>query len=430
MKPSANMALSNDEHSMIFSNHFPVAFAPKGQGSAPTNDYNLILTCTVQIASAFLFAMFGMLLPAPWGYLCWAGVFLILFFRVATILVFLMAVVKGRYMHEFYRSSFFFWGWWPMWLFITTAAATVIGYLIGSHVETNFLGPYFELKKLQKYSDINPEHVPGERIQDAGLVDFTNFVEMDRAKGGCYMNKGNTYCIAPIVNGGEVKYGMEGMPRTGSFDYFAVGVNCCPCPNRDFQCGEWRNPIASGGIRSLDVKARPFFQLALDDWQASYQKTAKNPMFFEWVQDAEWTWKGMWNRSLHIVLLSTACTISIALSIGFLLDKFLQILWQQDIVAPRSCFAPAYGLDGVTELLLPKMFYRYQQEQQQIASMPVSVEWKPQRGPGSAGDDSKVAQQYGATESMTNKALEAFMTPPGADVGSVRMPGSNYGLGY
>jgi len=430
MKPNANMALSNDEHSMIFSHHFGINFAPKGQGSAPTNDYGLILTCTVQVASAFLLAMLGMILPTPFHLICWACVFCILICRVATIILFLMAVVKGRYMQQFYRSSFFFWGWWPMWLFVSTLGATIVGYSIGHYIQTDCLGPYFELGKLQKYSDVNPEHVPGVRIQDAGLVDFTNFVEMDRAKGGCYMNAGNTYCIAPIVNGGEVKYGMDGMPRTGSFDYFAVGINCCPCPNRDFQCGEWRNPIASGGLRSLDVKARPFFQLALDDWEASYQKTSKNPLFFEWVQDAEWKWKGMWNRALHIGILAAACGVSIALSIGFLLDKILQALWSADIVAPRACFAPAYGFDGLTELLLPKMFYRYQQEQAQIASMPVSAEWKEQRGPGSAGDDSKVAQQYGATDSMASNALEAVMTPPGAAVGSTRMPLSNYGVGY
>jgi len=429
MKPNANMALSNDEHSMIFSNHFGIAFAPKGQGSAPTNDYGLILTCTVQIASAFLCSMMGMLLPRPFNWLCWACVFCILVCRIATIVVFLMAVIKGRYMHEFYRSSFFFWGWWPMWLFVTTLAATFLGFSIGNYIWTTCLGPYFELKKLQKYEDINPEHIPGVRIQDAGLVDFTSFAEMDRAKGGCYMDKGDTYCIAPIVNGGEVKYGMDGMPRTGSFDYFAVGKNCCPCPNRDFQCGEWRNPIASGGIRSLDVAARPFFQLALDDWQASYQKTAKNPLFFEWVQDAEWTWKGMWNRALHIGVMSAAAGVSIALSIGFLLDKILQALWSADIVAPRACFAPAHGFDGLTELLLPKMYYRYQQEQQQIASMPVSAEWKEQRGPGSAGDDGKLAQDYGATDSLTNQMLETAMAPPGARAGSTQMPFANYGVG-
>lgn len=398
MKPkAANMALTTDEHSMIFSHHFGIAFRPTGQGSAPSNDYGMILTATVQISSAFLLAMAASCLSFPLSLFCWVAVGLILFFRFITFVLFLMAAFGGKYLKEFYRSSLFFWGWWPVFLLVSTAGAAVCGQQIGSYIETTCLGPYFELKKLQAYKGINPDYIPGSRIQDAGLVDFTEFVELDRAKGGCYMAQGNTYCVSPIVNGGEVKYGLAGSPRSGSYDYFAVGVNCCACPNRDFKCGEWNNPIASGGLRSLDEKSRPFFKLALDDWQASYQKTARNPMFFEWVQDAEWAWKGLWNRALHVGCLAAACGVSIALSVGFFLDKILQMLWQRDIVAPRSCFAPAHGFDRWTELLLPKMYYRYVQEQQEIAAMPVTAEWKPQRGPGSAKEDAQVAKHYGAT---------------------------------
>jgi len=403
MKPNTNMALSNDEHAMIFSHNFSIAFAPKGQGSAPSNDYDQILFCAVQMTGAFLFSMLGMILPMPWNVICFAFVFCILFFRLLTILVFFAAVLKGRYTNKFYRSALYFWGWWPMWIMVTTLGAAVLGYSLGDWLWKSNLGPYFNLKKYQKYTDINPEHVPGERIQDAGLVEFTQFAEMDRSKGGCYMHKGDTYCVAPIVNGGQVSYGMSGLPRTGSYDFFAVGVNCCPCPNRDFQCGAWDNPIASGGLRSLDEKSRPFFRLALDDWQASYKKTAKNPLFFEWVQDAEWSWKGMWNRALYVGCMAAACGVSLAITVAFLLDKLLQILWLHEIVAPRSCFAPVYGLDGLTQLLLPKMYYRYQQEQQEIAKMPLGEDWKPQRGPGA--EDNNLKQDYGAMNSLPGQAF-------------------------
>lgn len=424
-----NMALTNDEHSMIFSNHFGIHFAPKGQGSTPSNDYNQILTCAVQISSAFLFTVAACILPAPFNILCWACLACILICRVITVVLFLLAVVKNKYLHEFYRSSLFFWGWWPMWLLVTVSGATAVGFLTGSYLWNDCLGPYFELKKLQKYKDINPEHIPGSRLQDAGLVDFTNFVEMDRSKGGCYMNQGNTYCLAPIVNGGEVKYGMQGTPRTGSFDYFAVGINCCSCPNRDFQCGDWRNPIASGGIRSLDARARPFYQLALDDWQASYQKSSKSPLFFEWVQDAEWAWKGMWNRALNVGVMAASCGVAVAISLAFMLDKILQMLWHKDIVAPRACFAPAYGTDALAQVFLPKMYYRQQQEQQEIASMPVKAEWKAERGPGTNAEDGVIGGQgYGAAGMLGSAMFDAAMAPPGADFRS--SPVANYGVGY
>lgn len=205
------------------------------------------------------------------------------------------------------------------------------------------------------------------------------------------MNKGDTYCIAPIVNGGEVKYGLAGMPASGSFDYFAVGINCCTCPNRDFKCGEWQNPLASGGIRSLDFKARPYYQLALDDWQASYGKTSKNPMFFEWTQAPEFAWKGMWNRTLYVGWLAVAAAVSVGLLVGFILDKVLQMLWYRDIISPRACFAPAPFCYKITEALLPKMYYRYQQEQADIAAMPVTAEWKK-------ADESNMNADYGAAK--------------------------------
>jgi len=413
--------LTNDEHSLIFSNHFGIHFLPKGTGSAAKNDYNLILTCAIQLSFAFFFALVACILPFPWSLVCWICVGLILFFRLITVVVFFYAVLAGRYTKRFYWSSIVFWGWWPMTLFLFSVTATILGALIGDYLWSTCWGPYYELKKLQEYKDINPGNIPGVRIQDAGLVTFTDFVEMDRSKGGCFMNKGNTYCVAPIVNGGEVKYGLSGTPRTGAYDYFAVGINCCTCPNRDFQCGDWRNPLANGGIRSLDYKSRPYYSLALDDWKSSYGKNVKNPLFFEWVQGPEWVWKGMWNRGLQIFWLSVAAAVSMGLSIGFLLDKVLQVLWQNDIVAPRACFAPAPFCEDVTQLLLPKMFYRYQQEQADIAAMPVSAEWKAQRGPGSAGDDKRLAEDYGAMNpnALTRGALQSVLAPPGAPTGGM-----------
>lgn len=406
--------LTNDEYSMIFSNHFGIGFTPKGGGTVPANDYPNILTCACQVAFAFIFAMLGCIMPFPVSVLCWLAVALMLISRVVTLSVFFAAVFCGRYTKDFYRSSIMYWGWWPMNLAFWSFAATVLGALMGSWLWSECLAPYYELRGLQKYKDINPEHVPGERIQDAGLVDFTNFVEMDRAKGGCFMNRGNTYCIAPIVNGGQVKYGLSGVPESGSYDYFAVGINCCSCPNRDFQCGEWQNPMASSGIRSLDYKSRPYYSLALDDWQASYGKTSKHPMFFDWVQGAEWKWKGMWNRALQAGWMAAAAALSIGLCVGFLLDKLLQFLWQNDYLASRVSFAPAPGCEVITELLLPKMYYRYLQEQTEIAAMPVATEIRAQQGASSDEENAKqFGQGYGATNAM-NGMLGSVMAPPGA----------------
>jgi len=429
MVKAANIPLTNDEHSMIFCHHYGISFLPSGKGSAPSNDYNLILTCAIQLAFSFIFTMLACILSFPWAAFCGIAVGLILLFRVLTLFLFVWALVAGKYFKRFYLTSMVFWGWWPCWLFVFSVTATFCGYITGTYLWTTQLGPYYQLKQLQMYRDINPAHVPGVRLQDAGLVDFQNFVGMDRGKGGCFLNRGNTYCIAPIVFDGtptpEVHYDMQGMPQTGSYDYFAVGKNCCPCPNRDFTCGEWDNPLAYGGIRSMDEESRPYYKLALDNWQASYGKTSKTPLFFEWVQDPEWKWKGMWNRFVSLGWLAVAAAFSFGISIGFILDKVLQLLWQNDIITPRATFAPAPYLEFITMLLLPKMFYRYNQEQAEIAAMPISAEWHGERGPGSAAEDNKLSHQYGsmggmgAANMMTRGAISSLIAPPGAPMGSV-----------
>jgi len=421
--------LTNDEYSMVFSNHFGLHFRGKGKSSAPENDYALILTCAIQCSFAFIFSMLACIAPFPLTLLCGICVVLILFFRVLTTGVFFWAVIAGRYTRRFYATSVVFWGWWPCWLLLLSFTSTVLGLLIGNYFWSQLLGPYYELKGLQMYKDINPHNIPGERVQDAGLVDFTQFVEPDRNKGGCFMDKGNTYCISPIVLNGEVTNGLASAPRTGSYDYFAVGINCCSCPNRDFQCGDWRNPLADGGIRSLDHKSRPQYNLALDDWRASYGKTAKHPLFFEWVQGPEWVWKGMWNRFLQLFWLSVAAAFSIGLSIGFLLDKFQQVLWAHDVITPRAVFAPGPGAEYLTLLLLPKMFLRYNEEQGEIADMPVGDEWREQRGPGSAGDDKALAQEYGAMSGgnrMAMGAMNSVLAPPGSTMGGGGMRGAAF----
>ena len=80
----------------------------------------------------------------------------------------------------------------------------------------------------EAYHGIDPSVVPGSQIQDAGAVDFVA-AGVDSEHGGCFMNAGTTYCVAPIVTNGTIHHSVGGAPRYGSFDYFAVGVDCCSC---------------------------------------------------------------------------------------------------------------------------------------------------------------------------------------------------------
>lgn len=233
--------------------------------------------------------------------------------------------------------------WWPFWRFAQCLLAVFCAFLLGRYLWKYQYQPYIELSELQTYSGVDPSRVSGERIQDAGVVEFAPGVAFDRTAGGCFVHE-HTYCVAPILKGGKVGQGLEDATKSGSHDFFAVGIDCCSCPNQDFRCGQWNNPLADGGLRSMDVDSRPLFRLAVEDWAAQYSKTSEHPVFFEWVQRPRHAHNSLFSRGMNLTVLSITGCFPAFLILAFLLTTALELLVAHDIIAtPQKAKAKLHG---------------------------------------------------------------------------------------
>lgn len=288
----------------------------------------------------------------------------VMFIALLLGIVFAMARMKVR------APAVLFWMWWPTWTCALSWLAVILGVTVADIFWYDLFGPYTEIGALQKYGNVNPATMPGERFQDAGIVNFANGVTIDRSRGGCFVNV-RTYCVAPILEGGTTLKNFANAPSSGGYDYFAVGVDCCDCPNQDFRCGDWNNPLTQGGLRSIDAKSRPFFRLAVDDWAAAYSKTPKHPLFFDWVDRPEAHWQMLNARGIYFLVLACCGAFPVFCCIALVVDAIFRALVSSDIAKPIDTIEPPWLMQGLWRYFLPLMHKRNVDEQNNRKGMAV-----------------------------------------------------------
>lgn len=153
--------------------------------------------------------------------------------------------------------------------------AVVLGFLFGELNYAVNMGPYYLQSNMNSYPSVNPAKVKGQQVLDAGRVYFIEDSALDLRKAMAYKD-GDTYCVAPVIHG-------EDTPA--SYDYWAVGVNCCSAGAADFRCGAYNNPKARAGVRAMNAAEEPFLKLAVQQAEAAYNIKSQSPLFFHWVED-------------------------------------------------------------------------------------------------------------------------------------------------
>lgn len=130
----------------------------------------------------------------------------------------------------------------PMWYTFATLAllvAVVTATIFGNMNFWYNMQPFYDIENLNEYPSVNPAREKGQQLMDAGRVYFADGTGIDMSKAMGFKNL-DLYCVAPIVHGEE---------QLASYDFWAVGINCCSGVSSDFRCGEFNNPHARSGLR-------------------------------------------------------------------------------------------------------------------------------------------------------------------------------------
>jgi hypothetical protein len=166
----------------------------------------------------------------------------------------------------------------PAWFNFATMAviiATIAGTVSADMNYWYNMHTFYDLQTLNTYPAINPAIERGQQMMDAGRVYFAAGTHLDTKKAIAFKNN-DLYCVAPITHDNG---------HLASYDFWAVGLNCCSGVSSDFRCGEYYNPHARSGLRLMRDDQRPFFRLAVQQAEAAYNIKSAHPLFFYWLQD-------------------------------------------------------------------------------------------------------------------------------------------------
>jgi len=149
---------------------------------------------------------------------------------------------------------------------------------------------YYSYNDLALYTNIDPARDKGQSYMDAGQVYFKESAIVLTSKAIAYQNAG-IYCAAPIVRQPIEVQGTSTasqnvlLPESGTIDFWAVGQDCCDTTGQNFKCGAVGKPFARSGLRMLRDDVRPFYMMAVQEWNAWIGLPSKHPLFFHWVED-------------------------------------------------------------------------------------------------------------------------------------------------
>jgi len=191
--------------------------------------------------------------------------------------------------------------YWYIFLALTMLLAYIFALFLGFVNYWSNMLPYLELQSLSVYDGVDTTTMTAQQLMDVGRIAFTEGTMLDHKKSMGFKNV-DRYCVAPIVPPGGKK--LE------SYDFWAIGLNCCSGNNADFHCGDFDNPNTRSGLRLMRADQRGFYRLAVQQAEATYGIEAKYPLFFYWMQNARSELESYKGDAVRYFLLGLGSTFS------------------------------------------------------------------------------------------------------------------------
>lgn len=214
-------------------------------------------------------------------------------------------------------------GYWYKFATLQFGVAVTAAVALGiTNFYTNLL-PFYDWERLKTYVNINPSMELGQNMLDSGTVYWSEGTSIDLTRAWHFMSDKvkhgiHRYCVAPIINGGN--------PESGTFDFWAVGLDCCSSAASDFRCGSFASGTTRASLRLFDDEARPYYKLAIQQAEAQYKYKSKHPVLFEWVQDPLDRIQQFFDRGVNMYLVAVCASFCTnVVSVAFATFRFAWI---------------------------------------------------------------------------------------------------------
>jgi len=231
---------------------------------------------------------------------------------------------------------------WFSYFSLSVGVGVFAALLIGMNIFNKYSLPYQLIKDLKVIGHLDASKEHGQNVMDAGVLYFAegNIIDATRS---WHFKQGSVYCVAPIIKGEPGKAVSE----TGSFDFWAVGKDCCSVSSSDFRCGAYANPLARSAIRVLGDEDRKYYRLAVEQAETLYGVMATHPIFFEWSQDPlavinSWNSKAF---SSYVIAAIAGFVLSL-LAVSVASCKFAWIGRSESVYGEQVFNDPAYQRGG------------------------------------------------------------------------------------